>query len=293
MKPLKKVSIIINPGSQPNTPVLGQLNTVLTNRKIKWDIQISKSNQDAVKLAQEAVQKNPDAVAVFGGDGTVLAVASILYKNTIPLIIIPGGTANVMAKELGVPLEIPEALKVFTRSPKLIEVDTILCDDGQPFFLRIEVGAFAKMVTDVPRRKKRAVGILAYPLAALKQLLHTNPYTYHLQIDDLQLTVRGVSLMIANSANVGIAGVSVRPNVSCSDGIIDIFVLQSRDLKSMLMLVMSMLLRTKRPVALKHWKGKKVSFQLPHTQKIVRDDTIVETNALTAEIIPTKLRVLV
>ena len=101
--PRRRVHVVINPAAGQDEPILNTLNRVFKEAEIDWDISLTKQAGDARQQAQTAAQSGVDIVAVYGGDGTVAEVASGLLGTSIPLAILPGGTANVLSVELGIP----------------------------------------------------------------------------------------------------------------------------------------------------------------------------------------------
>lgn len=292
MKKLRYVAVIINPASGIDFPILSVLNRVFKKHHIEWEAFITKRKHHAVTLAQEALKRHPDAMVAYGGDGTILEVASVLYKTTIPLIVLPGGTANVMAKELNVGTDVPTALAIFDRKPKLLHMDVAVNADGHPMFLRTEVGVLADVVRNTGRSRKRVFGALAYPLSAVEQLLKASPSTYTLTLDGVKKTTTGVTLAIANVGNIGIPGISIQKDVSCTDKLLDVFVLQSKDLGSLLSVGTSTLVGTQKPPALKHWKVKHVTVDVDPPQSVLCDDHAMETNRMDLRLSSATLSVL-
>lgn len=290
-KYLKKIITIINPAAGTDAPILTELNKIVQKEKIENEILVTQKRSDAKKFARHALRIKPDAVAVYGGDGTVVDVASILYKSTIPLIILPGGTANVMAKELNVPMDLPTALQVLTRKPKEVVIDVAKWGI-KPLFLRLEAGILADIVASTSRELKENLGIIAYPVAALKEAVAAVPSTYILKLDGKVVEIDGVGLMIANVGNLGLTGVSYHSKMSCTDGLLDILVLQSSDLKTLVELGSSALTGGKKPVALKHWQAKKVGVRITPAQTTVIDDHKVKQASFTIHMAKKKLKVL-
>src|SRR4051794_19444696 len=107
---IDNVFVIINPASGQDRPILGILNRVFHAAGINWEVGLTKQSGDALRMAREAVIAGADVVAVYGGDGTVMEVATGLSGSDVPLAIFPGGTANVMAVELGIPGALEEAV---------------------------------------------------------------------------------------------------------------------------------------------------------------------------------------
>src|SRR5438128_2386565 len=105
----RRVHIIINPASGQDRPVLSILNDVFQPSGIDWDVSVTKDAGDGRRYALAALESGVDAIGVYGGDGTVNEVASALVGTDTPLAIFPGGTANVMSVELGIPSDLLEA----------------------------------------------------------------------------------------------------------------------------------------------------------------------------------------
>ena len=103
----KRIHIIANPASGRDQPILHTLNGVLHPAGIDWDIYVTKAGGDARRLAAEAVRAGADAVAVYGGDGTVAEVAAGLFNSEMPLVVLPGGTTNATGRLMGIPVVWP------------------------------------------------------------------------------------------------------------------------------------------------------------------------------------------
>lgn len=290
-KYLKKIITIINPASGTDAPILTELNKIVQKQEIDNEILVTQKRYDAKKFAKHALQMKPDAVVVYGGDGTVVDVASILYTSAIPLIIVPGGTANVIAKELNIPMDLPGALKVLTRKPKERLLDVAKCG-VKPMFLRLEAGILADIVASTSRELKQNLGIIAYPLAALKEAVSATPSTYTLTLDGREVVIDGVGLMVANVGNLGLTGVSYHSKMSSTDGLLDVLVLQSNDLKTLVELGSSALTGSKKPVALKHWQAKKIAVHISPHQTIIVDDHKRKQQSFTISLAKKKLKVL-
>jgi diacylglycerol kinase family enzyme len=128
----KHIHVIINPAAGQDEPILNVLNSVLRPAEIKWDVFITNEAGDARKYAQQAVAAGVNAVAVYGGDGTVMEAASGLIGSNMPRAILPGGTGNVMSIELGIPGKLEDAI-------------ALLCDETQGSLL-VDMG----MVRELP-----------------------------------------------------------------------------------------------------------------------------------------------
>src|SRR6185369_2971958 len=143
--PLKKLMVIINPAAGVDRPILGLLNTAMNEAGIKWEVQVTHKANDARQLANEAAKSGWDMVAAHGGDGTVMEVADGLRGTDVPLAIFPGGTGNAMAGELGIPVELPEAVALVSNGLHDIRTIDMATVGDQSFLLRVGIGFEADM----------------------------------------------------------------------------------------------------------------------------------------------------
>jgi YegS/Rv2252/BmrU family lipid kinase len=125
---------------------------------------------DAERWTREAATLPFDAIVVAGGDGTVNEVLNGLDLDRQVLGVIPAGTANVLARELGLPSDAPSLARLLARGPvrraHLGEVN------GRRFAMMAGVGFDARAVTGVSARLKRRAGRLAYGVAILEEIAH-------------------------------------------------------------------------------------------------------------------------
>jgi diacylglycerol kinase (ATP) len=121
----------------------------------------------ADSLAREAVRQGADLVLVLGGDGTINEVVQGLIDSNVPLGVLPGGTANVLAMELGLGSRLEAAAKRLAAfEPRPVALGRITGSFGSRYFLLMAgAGLDANIVYEVSAGLKNAVGKLAYWVA--------------------------------------------------------------------------------------------------------------------------------
>lgn len=176
---------------------------------------------DAIRLAKEAVRGRPYAIIAAGGDGTINEVINGMVKSDVPLAILPLGTTNVLAKELGIPEESTAALKVaVAQSPRTISLGRIeLGPDtdsvtSRYFCLMAGIGFDGKAVHDVNEALKRKSGKAAYILSGLKNLLHYAPNQLFYHIDGKEYM--GFSSITGKAGKYG-GNFKITPDANLSD----------------------------------------------------------------------------
>ena len=143
-----------------------------------------------------------DLVVACGGDGTVRIVVNALIaaKSDARLGIVPLGTANIIARAMGLPQDPADALKVALAGEER-SVDVGLCQ-GEAFLLGCGLGLAERFVTTVGHAEKVRLG----PLAYIKKLLSERDapiVEFCIERENGSLTMRGVGLIVANMAQIG------------------------------------------------------------------------------------------
>ena len=132
---------------------------------------------EATALARAAVQEDLDLILAVGGDGTINEIANGMVGSHIPLGILPGGTANVLAMELGFGGRIESAIpRLAGCAPERIAVGRLTNDLGSRYFLMMAgAGLDAEIVYQINARLKQSFGKLAYWLSSGLRLTRTVP----------------------------------------------------------------------------------------------------------------------
>ncbi|MFC0513807.1 diacylglycerol/lipid kinase family protein [Mucilaginibacter angelicae] len=287
----KHIHFIINPASGKEEPILSYINKVLDGTGIDWDICLTKRNTSAGSIAKDLIGKT-ELVAVYGGDGCVTEVAATLHGTNTPMAIIPGGTANVMAKELGIPQETVLALELLKgNAGQLKAIDMGLMND-KPFLLRVNLGIMADMVLQADRELKDNIGQLAYGITAIKTINDAEQVKYKLKIDDKVIEEEAVSLTVTNSGNIGIGDFTLQPGISITDGLLDVILLKDNSFMSILKVAGSALLQNKTD-AVQHWQCREVVISMNVNQKFICDDFEQQAKKIKIKVMPASINILI
>ncbi len=182
---------------------------------------------DAVNLARAACGGDYDLVCAVGGDGTVNETINGLACSDVPLAIVPTGTVNVLAMELGIPLDPPDALRVIgNHSVSWIDLGLA----GTRYFaLMAGMGMDARAVASVNPVLKRTLKEAAFAVqGAVSYLTHDEPL---LRVDDGEHVVDGYFAVFGNAANYG-GSFGITPYADMRDGLLDVCVLQDKSFLS-------------------------------------------------------------
>jgi diacylglycerol kinase family enzyme len=176
--------------------------------------------------ARAAVGAGAELVLVCGGDGTVAACAGALAGTGVAMALVPVGTGNLLARNLGIPLEVSEALDVaFGSDQRVIDV---LESGEQRFVVMAGLGFDAALMRDTDEELKDRIGWLAYVGGMAKALRRTPRARFTVTLDDAAPeTSEAIGVLVGNVGQLE-AGITLMPEASPDDGQLDVLVLKPR-----------------------------------------------------------------
>lgn len=187
-------------------------------------------------VTRDALARGVSAVLVAGGDGTVRAVSEAMAGTGVPLSIVPSGTGNLLARNLALPLSDQDAMIA-----AVFHGDTVAVDLGWAALTRVGgeveehafvvlagIGLDAHMIANTRAERKKSVGWVAYVEGAARALPRAEPFRVVYQVDDGRLYSAKVhSMLFANCGELP-AGISLIPDASIHDGLLDLALIQPR-----------------------------------------------------------------
>jgi YegS/Rv2252/BmrU family lipid kinase len=225
-----EAKLIVNPASGPWN-IERELPAVLNHlEQHGWQTRLHWTKQPgtATQLAQQARDEQIDAVLVVGGDGTINEVINGLAESPVALGVLPAGTGNVWAKELGLPTRSPRHLLPLVDSVKaLIPGTTRRIDlglaNGRYFLQWIGVGLDADVTYAMePRtRRQRRLGALAYIIAGVTAAANLVGTRTRIWIDDELVYRRSILVVVSNSQLYG-GKVRIATDAQLDDGLLDV-----------------------------------------------------------------------
>jgi YegS/Rv2252/BmrU family lipid kinase len=194
-------------------------------------------------LAEAAVAEQVDVVIASGGDGTVTACAGGVAGSGVPLAVLPAGTGNLLARNLGLPLALDEALAVaMSGRDRPLDVGVV---NGHPFVAMAGVGFDAMLLDSTGEPLKKRLGWVAYVLSALHHL-RDRPVRATLRADGGRVLRRRASGIIVGNVGALQGGLALLPGAEPDDGLLDLTVLTARGWSGWLALTVDLLLRRNR-----------------------------------------------
>lgn len=169
--------------------------------------------EDEQNIRKEIENYHPDVVAAAGGDGTINLLAIILAETDIVLAIIPCGSANGMAKELGIDNEITTAVALISEG--VVRKIDLLRINGKISIHLADVGLNARIVKRFEQDPNR--GLITYARHLFAEVFLLKKYRFYIQADEQSLVRKAVSLTFANSSKYG-TGAIINATGKLDDG---------------------------------------------------------------------------
>ena len=290
--PYPKVHVVINPAAGQDEPILNVLNDVFHAAGVEWDNSLTHKSGDATRLAAEAAASGVDLVAAYGGDGTQMEIANGLLGTGVPQAILPGGTGNAMAHDLGISINLREATELIVNSHKRRAVDLAKMGD-QIFMLRAYAGLSADDAAS--REEKDKYGQLAYVQAGLKFIKETPAAHYKATVDGEVIEGEALICFILNAGSIGgVMGMEI-PNVddvSVSDGLLDLYAI-TKGLKPFRAISKHIFHQKDSDAGVYHWRGKEISLEADPVQDVWIDGELGGQTPFTVTAMPQALEIVV
>lgn len=238
-----KTYVVLNPVAGVSEPgnVREKIESALQSREIPVEIYETTGQKDENirQLVRDAVKRGFKLFISAGGDGTLSSVLDGLVGTEIPLVIIPTGTWNALARALDIPLQIDQAIDLLFQEHKIQTIDAMDVG-GNYFVLSVSAGVGALAMKDVEREDKRRLGKFADLRKAVAELLEFRAYHFEVKIDGKITKFRAAELMVANTSILGIKALQLDPSIRMDDGKLNVCRIYANNITDYLKLGISM-----------------------------------------------------
>jgi YegS/Rv2252/BmrU family lipid kinase len=288
----KRIHVVVNPASGQPQPILKPLNDVFHPAGVDWDVSITLHSGDAYRQTQAAVSRGVDVVAAYGGDGTVMEVANGLLGSGVPLGILPGGTANLMSVELGIPRKLADAARLLVDEGTQAQGVDLGQIGDRTFLLRVGVGKEAKKVEAADRELKDRYGKLAYSIAALRSQRESEIAHYRLTLDGREVEAEGFTCLVDNAGNMGLRGLPLARAISVRDGFLDVILVRNLGFRAIYSVAASITDRMPDRETFHHWQAREITIEATPSQLVHADGEVIGRTPITLKVLPGALSVL-
>jgi diacylglycerol kinase family enzyme len=295
--PLRRAGIIVNPTKFTDLPAV-RARVTATCLAQGWGEPIwleTTITDPGTGQARQAVEAGAAVVCPLGGDGTVRAVATALVGTETPLGPLPGGTGNLLARNLDLPLDsIEKALVVaLTGQNVRIDVGRLSVDpsgqhavpDEHLFLVMAGVGLDAAIMAGAQERLKARVGSAAYVVSGFQNFLGPQ-FKVRLKVDGEGEFSRRTRTVVVGNCGKLFGGLVLMPEARLDDGMLDSVVLSPRGVVGWSAVAGHVVTRQRRGHALidRH-AGQEIRIDVDEPQVVQLDgDTIGSARSMTARV---------
>jgi YegS/Rv2252/BmrU family lipid kinase len=222
----RRILVIVNPnagrkaGLPTNTNDEADLRRALAEHYLHADVFVSPDEARATERVRAAAAEGYDVVAAAGGDGTVRSVAFELLGTATALGILPAGTAMNVARSLGIPRDLDEAVAVLATG-EIRAIDVGWARD-RPFLEMASIGLNAEILEIA---EKAEGGRLGEVVRLIREAIRSRPTRVLLELDGSAIRTRALGLAVAVGPYAGV-GITVAPEARLDDGKIDVVVFE-------------------------------------------------------------------
>jgi len=232
-----KILFVINPvsGGKEKNDWEASIRNFFKDKPHAIEFYLLTGNNDKVSVQHHIDTFKPDRVVAVGGDGTVKMLANLLKETTIPMGILPAGSANGMATELKVPSKVEDALEVITNG-ECKKLDLIKINEEEICFHLSDLGLNALLVKYFEGSKSR--GMWGYGKAIFKVLWKKTLMHVTIKTEKAEIKRHAFMVVIANAQTYG-TGAIINPNGKLDDGLFEIVVVRKLNLIELLKMLIT------------------------------------------------------
>lgn len=222
-----RVLLIVNPASRRGGRLLEQATRAFADAGVTVDVMKTEAPGHGAQLAMR-LGPDYDAVFTLGGDGTAIEVIGALSHSGPPVGILPGGTANVVARTLGTPVRVARAVEALLSGDEA-RIDLGVLSTGHRFAIGMGVGLDATMIANAPGALKRRFGFFAYVVGALRAFMRLETFNVRLTVDGELHEMRASAVLIVNFSAVMNNLLAFGDGIQRDDGVLNACVYSPRN----------------------------------------------------------------
>lgn len=290
--------LIVNPkagriGSE--RPWVRCVQSLCADRNVPLHIKTVAETHDTYAWASHAAKDNHDLLIVAGGDGTMnQAVTGLKRGGELPVVLLPTGSGNVLAKTLGIPLKPTHGLAMLEQ-PSFRSIDLGFSPSHQRYLLQgAAIGPGSELFQDATQHVKNLIGFPAYFVAALKHVVLVRTGRFHCTLDGNDSDVATQALVITNTDIPGLHLLTGRAAVTVDDGVLDVLVLQHNSVFDLLRVLRQTLAHPEEQLDTIFYKqAKNIVVRTDHPVPMTLDGEVLHGSYLELTTLPKALRIVV
>jgi len=237
-----KTFVVINPvaGTTEAATVREKIQSALEAHDISFEIYETTPGSNPKQKVRDAVRQGFKLFIAAGGDGTLSSVASGLVDTHLPMVIIPTGTWNALARYLDIPLQFDQALELLFQEHSIRAVD-VMQVEKEYYILNISTGLSSRFMGEVKRAEKRRFGKLVELWKGFSRLMEFPSFWFEVKIDGKLTRFRASEIMVANVRTIALKSLELDTDIHMDDGKLNVCRIYAKSLRDYLRLGISML----------------------------------------------------
>jgi len=285
-----RVLVVANPSTRADVESIFNLLRETAPPGIKLDLRVTKAAGHATDIVEKRAPGAAMVIAV-GGDGTVAEVVRHLDHGRIPLGIIPAGSTNIVARELGLPTELRKAAELIWGKHRRRRIDAGSAN-GEIFLHMAGCGFDSRFFDLTDSELKRKVGWIAYLPAAVKALQEP-PTSYHLRTEKKEFHVVSPLVLVANGGSIISPWLKLHRKIRNDDGWLNVLVITATTPNELARTIGRLAtLQLERSPYLLHLKVKELDVRTETPMPVELDGDVVTTTPVDFRILPREVMII-
>jgi YegS/Rv2252/BmrU family lipid kinase len=296
---MARMLLIENPAAARTEPEVVRTVCRVLERE-GWEVDVAGTTRpgEARTLAAQGVADKVDVIAVYAGDGTTTQAVGGMIGSGIPLALIPGGTGNLLAGNLGVPTDPARAALIAANGTRRrIDLGRIERPEGPRYFaVACGAGLDAQIMIGAPTERKKKWGSLAYVSATFKGMYGLAAPAHRITVDDRVLEVNAAVVSIANCGRVTSLHFDLGKGIRLDDGLLDVMVIRADGMGEAMVALWELLSgqgNGKGSPHITRIRGRRITVHSEHVRPVQADGDVVGETPLAVEAIPGAIDVMV
>ncbi len=277
--------------SEESPAQLTQILIEMQDQQIMPEVFIVQPDSNVGAIVRRAIRDGTRLIVVAGGDGTVEAVAATMVGSPVTLGIIPTGTRNNLALNLGIALTIPEAVAILrTGTPLRIDVGKASSNGKQHYFL--ELATFGLLSDLYPVADQFQHGDIGRLGELVTTFISATPSQIQLTLDDNEkIKASAHMVLVANMPYIG-PNFQIDPEVSFKDGSLDVFMFPDSSKFHLISFALRSLAGSVDQAAIQHFRVKQLRLKSKPRMVMIADGVNLGPASARIEIVPRALTVI-
>jgi diacylglycerol kinase (ATP) len=289
---IRRVLMIVNPAARRGHSSVAIATRAFTSLRITCDTVVTRSRGHAGEVAAGS-GSGYDAVFALGGDGTAVEVIAALAPSGPPVGVLPGGTGNLLARALGIPLNVSRAVAALVGGDER-RFDLGRLGDGTRFAIGAGVGIDASMIAGTSQAWKRRAGVFAYVVAGASHVLRRRRFTTTVTVDGLSVSREAAVVLVANFGVLLNGLVVLGEGIRTDDGRLDVCIFDPVTLPDAARITAKLMFRDFSPdPAMTYMQGSHISVETDPPLPAQADGELIGSTPFVATVEPLAARLLV